>query len=134
MQICREQINEMARNNRPLLRRDLVLHLTTVHPKLFDIHPLPYLMAVIDDSIDLALSFGLVDVQAMRVFLQLRWDVASGFYLQSQIFSGLKSFAHLGMGCWEQLSQPEWGDAWLQAHEFDKPQHWRGRMWGESLQ
>jgi hypothetical protein len=134
MQIRRDQINEMTQSNRPLLRRDLVLHLTDVNPKLFDIHPLPYLMALIDDSIDLALSFGLVDVQAMRVFLQLRWDVAPGFYLQSQIFSGLNSFAHLGMGCWEQLSQPEWGDAWLQAHEFDQPQHWRERLWGEKPQ
>jgi len=134
MQIRRAQINEMTRNNRPLLRRDLTLHLTQTHPKLFDIHPLPYLMAIIDDSIELALSFGLMDVQAMRVFVQLRWDVAPGFYLQPQIASGLRQHADLGMGCWEQLSQPEWGDAWLEAHEFDQPQHWRQRLWGGDQQ
>lgn len=125
----REQINAMLLADRPRLRRDLAMHLMEVRPQLFEIHPAPYLIALIDDSIELALGFGFQDVQAMRVFLQLRWDVAPGYYLQPQLAESLRQYAQLGMGCWETLSQPEWGDVWLTAHEFDQPEHWRGRLW-----
>lgn len=134
MQLDRDQINASLLADRPALRRDLAIHLMEVRPRLFDIHPAPYLMALIDDSIELALGFGLRDVQALRVFLQLRWDVAPGFYLQPRIAAGLRQHARLGMGCWERLSQPEWGDAWLAAHDYDEPRHWRERLWGEALQ
>lgn len=133
MKIANRQLNTLLANDRPRLRRDLAAHLFAVHPKLFDIYPTPYLMALIDDSIDLAQGLGVRDVQAIRVFLQLRWDVAPGFYLQPEIASGLRRYAHLGMGCWERLSQPDWGDAWLAAHEYDQPQHWRERLWEKAV-
>lgn len=129
MQIRREQINAMAQSNRPLLRRDLATHLLQFRPHLFEIHPTPYLMVLIDDTIELALSFGMTDVLATRVFLQLRWDVAPGFYLQPDIAAALHRHGHEGMACWEWLARDEYGDAWLAAHEFDQPRHWRERLW-----
>lgn len=127
-----EQFNALLLGNRPALRRDLTLHLQQVHPELFAIHPLPYLVALVDDSIELAMGFGFTDVYAMRVFLQLRWDVAPGYYLQDEIGKGLRTCANLGMGCWRRLAADDFGDAWLDARKFDTPYHWRARLWGES--
>jgi hypothetical protein len=130
MQLSREQINAPLLDDRPRLRRDLAIHLMEVRPALFDIHPAPYLMALVDDSIELALGFGITDVQALRVFLQLRWDVAAGYFLQPEIATALRQHGRDGMACWERLAQEDYGDAWLAAHAFDEPHHWRERLWG----
>jgi hypothetical protein len=90
MQLSQAQIDGPLLQDRPRLRRDLAIHLMEVRPRLFDVYPSPYLMAVIDDTIDIAMEFGFTDVQALRVFLQLRWDVAPGFYLQSDIAAAVR--------------------------------------------
>lgn len=133
MQLTRAQVNAMTLGERPALRRDLCTHLQSVHPRLFDIHPLPYLVALVDDSISLALQFGFNDVQAMRVFLQLRWDVAPGYYLEPTLAAALDRHAHEGMACWSRLAHDRYGDAWLAAHQYKRPEHWRQRLWDPSV-
>lgn len=64
---------------------DLLQHLAEYRPAVIAAYPLPYLQWVVNDTLDLAQPFGLDDVPALRAFLQLRFDIAPGFYKQAEI-------------------------------------------------
>jgi hypothetical protein len=127
-----EQVERPVLADRGALRRDLLEHLLAVRPKLFRIYPLPYLRWVVDDTITLAAPFGLQSVPAQRMFLQLRFDIAPGFYKEPAIADVLADQALEPMARWEKLGTEEFGDAWLQATARDGSDEWRARFWTEA--
>ena len=46
---------------------------------------MPYLHFVVRDTLDIAAPFALNDVEALRTFLQLRLDIAPGFWREPAI-------------------------------------------------
>jgi hypothetical protein len=125
-----EQMNRLALSNRPRLEADLLQHLLEVRPRLFELYPLPYLHWVVQDTLDIAAGFGLADVEALRVFLQLRFDIAPGFYREPAIARVLGRGDLAPMARWEVLAQEPYGDAWLRAGQYQGAGEWRERFWG----
>jgi len=125
-----EQMNRLALADRPRLESDLLEHLLEFRPRMFELYPLPYLHWVVQDTLDIAAGFGLADVQALRVFLQMRFDVAPGFYREPAIAEMLGRRDLEPMSRWEQLAQEPFGDAWLRAGQYQGAGEWRERYWG----
>jgi hypothetical protein len=125
-----EQMNRLALSNRSRLETDLLQHLLEVRPRLFELYPMPYLHWVVQDTLDVAATFGLADVEALRVFLQLRFDVAPGFWREPAIAQVLNRRDLAPMARWQALSQEPFGDAWLRAAHHQGAGEWRERYWG----
>ncbi len=125
-----EQMNRLALANRSRLETDLLQHLLEVRPRLFELYPMPYLHWVVQDTLDIAATFGLADVEALRVFLQLRFDVAPGFWREPAIAQVLSRRDLAPMARWQALSQEPFGDAWLRAAQYQGAGEWRERFWG----
>lgn len=125
-----EQMNRLALSNRSRVETDLLQHLLEVRPRLFELYPTPYLHWVVQDTLDIAAPFGLDDIQALRVFLQLRFDVAPGFWREPAIAQVLNRRDLSPMARWQELSEEPFGDAWLRAAQYRGAGEWRERFWG----
>jgi hypothetical protein len=125
-----EQMNRLALSNRSRLETDLLQHLLEFRPKLFETYPMPYLHWVVQDTLDIAAGFGLADVEALRVFVQLRFDVAPGFWREPAIAQVLGRRDLPPMARWQMLSEEPFGDAWLRAAQYQGAGEWRERYWG----
>ena len=125
-----EQMNRPLLANRSRLEADLLQHLLALRPALFEAYPVPYLHWVVQDTLDIAATFGLDDVVALRVFLQLRFDIAPGFWREPSIADVLGRRALAPMARWQRLSEEPFGDAWLRAAQYQGAGEWRERFWG----
>lgn len=127
-----EQINEMLLVNRRLLIRDIEDHLIKYRQHVVAAYPRPYLRWVIDDSLDIAQGLGVNDVQMLRVFVRLRWDIAPGFYKQPDIACVLANRQLTTVQRFEMLATDAFTDAWTDAERYDGPDEWRARFWSET--
>jgi hypothetical protein len=125
-----EQMNRPLLANRSRLEADLLQHLLELRPALFEAYPLPYLHWLVQDTLDIAAPFGLDDVEALRVFLQLRFDIAPGFWREPEIAAVLRRRELAPMARWKVLANEPYGDAWLRAAQYDSAGEWRERYWG----
>jgi hypothetical protein len=98
-------------------------------PEVVRAYPLPYIRWLVRDTLDLAAAFQLQSVPALRVFLQLRFDIAPGFFKEAAIAGVLADRGLQPMARWSRLAQPEFGDAWLRARTFSGADEWRARFW-----
>lgn len=117
--------------SRPQLEQDLLQHIFEVRPQLFTAHPIAYLRRLVKNTLDIAATFGLNDVGALRVFLQLRFDIAPGFYKEPELAKVLADRRLPPKKRWTRLSQSEFGDAWLRARAFRGEDEWLARYWKE---
>lgn len=83
--VRRSQLDAMVLNSPRLLMADIEKHLREFRPRVVAAYPSPYLHWVIEDSVSIAMGFGIDDVQMLRVFVRLRWDIAPGYFKQEQI-------------------------------------------------
>jgi hypothetical protein len=84
----------------------------------------------VGDTLDIAATFALDDVEALRVFLQLRFDIAPGFYREPDIAAVLGRRGLAPMARWAVLANEPYGDAWLRAGLYQGAGEWRERFWG----
>ena len=127
-----EQMERPMFGDRSAMRRDLLEHLLEVRPALFKIYSLPYLRWVVNDTLNLAAPFGLRSVPAQRMFLQMRFDMAPGFYKEPAIADALKDTSLEPMARWQRLTNEEFGDAWLRAQARNGADEWRANFWTEA--
>lgn len=118
---------------RARLVKDIELHLVEFRPELFEIFPRPYLGWVINDGVEIASHFKLNDVEALRVFVRLRWDIAPGFYKQPTIAAVLSRTELSGMARFEELASERYADDWIAAARFNDAREWRARFWGADI-
>lgn len=64
------------------------------------------------------------------MFLQLRFDIAPGFYREPAIAAMLGRRELAPMARWAMLAQEPYGDAWLNAAQYQGAGEWRERYWG----
>lgn len=131
LRIRRDQLNRMLLANRELLNRDIEEHLTEYRPHILAAYPRPYLRWVINDSLDIGLGLGIDDVTMLRVFVQLRWDIAPGFFKQPEIARVLANRELTAEQRFEKLATEPYADAWAEAERYDRPEEWRARFWSD---
>jgi len=124
-----EQMQRPMLANRSRLESDLLQHLLEFRPQLFVTYPMPYLHWVVRDTLDIAAPFALNDVEALRVFLQLRFDIAPGFWREPAIAAVLGRRDLAPMARWAELATEPYGDAWLRAGQYRSAGEWRERFW-----
>lgn len=118
--------------DRRLLEADLLQLLAQRRPRVFSAYPAGYLRWLVADTLFIAAPFALDDVEALRTFLLMRFDIAPGFWRQPEIAGVLRDASLAPMARWEALAQEPFGQAWLDAARFDGAREWRERFWGEA--
>ncbi|QRK11413.1 hypothetical protein JQX13_15860 [Archangium violaceum] len=124
LKVAQAQLHSMVLNQRELLVRDIEEHLAEYRPDIVLIHPRPYLLQLINDSIDLASRFRIDDVFSMRLFVRLRWDIAPGFYRQPQIARVLSWGERTAEDRFKELATERYAQAWEDAQKFNAPHEW----------
>lgn len=130
--VRRSQLDAMVLNSPQLLVADIERHLREFRPQVVAAYPRPYLRWVIEDSAALAIGFGIDDVQMVRVFVRLRWDIAPGYFKQPQIAAVLADRSLSAVQRFERLASADFASAWADALRYDDPAEWRGRFWGDA--
>ncbi|WP_434624781.1 hypothetical protein [Azospirillum sp. B2RO_4] len=119
----------MVLSDRRLLVRDIHDYLTRYRPGICAAYPAGYFRWVIGDSLDIAKGFSIDDVQMLRVFVRLRWDIAPGFYKQPDIAAVLSDVGRPARERFDALQSDRYADAWEDACRYDSPDEWRERFW-----
>jgi hypothetical protein len=131
MKIRERQFHQIVLSDRARLIHDMREHLLAYRPAIVAAYPPRYLTWAIDDSLAIAAGFGLDDVQMLRVFVRLRWDVAAGFYKQPDIARVLADRSLTPAERFDRLAGRAFEPAWEAARAFDGPEEWRDRFWAD---
>jgi hypothetical protein len=131
--VRRSQLEEMVLKSPQLRVADIERHLREFRPHVAEAYSRPYLRWVIEDSVSIAMRFGIDDVQMLRVFVRLRWDIAPGFFKQPQIAAVLANQALSAIQRFERLAEADFAPAWTDALRYDGPAEWRQRFWLEAV-
>ena len=127
--IRKAQLHSMVLGQRDMLIRDIEEHLAECRPELLTIYPRPYLLWVIDDSIEIASRFRIDDTFSLRLFVRLRWEIAPGYYKQADIAHVLSQVQSSAEDRFKELATERYQEAWEAAQQFDAPDEWRARLW-----
>lgn len=130
--VRRSQLDAMLLGSPQLLVADIEKHLLEFRPQVVAAYPRPYLRWVIADSVAIGTGFGIDDVQMLRVFVRLRWDIAPGYYRQPQIAAVLADRSLGAAQRFERLAGADFAPAWADALRFDDPAEWRQRFWSDA--
>jgi predicted ATPase len=127
LRFSQQQIHAPILNDDNALLADIVQHLQENAPDVVKAYPPGYFLQLVRHSALLARDgFGLHDVQAIRLFVSLRWDIGAGYYHHPTINAVLSDHTLPAMARFEKLLSPEHEDVWLDAAAFDGPEYWRG--------
>ena len=129
--VRKEKVNKLILPHRDLLIEDIEDHLLEYRPEIGRAYPRPYLRWVINDSLDIAATFELDDVQMLRVFVRLRWEIAPGFYKQPDIARVLANRDLTAEQRFETLAAEAYAAAWEDAGRYAGPEEWRSRFWSD---
>jgi hypothetical protein len=125
----KDQLHGPVMADRQLLLEDVVKHLMEELPAVVDAYPKGYFLSVVNDSIDIALRHGIDDVFSVRLFVRLRWDISPGFYKQPKIAEVLAQTFRSAEERFDELTTPDYDQAWQDALQFSGPEEWRGDAW-----
>ena len=119
------QLHRMVLSQRKMLIHDIEEHLREYRPKVVSCYSPPFLISVINDSIEIASKFNIDDVYSMRLFVQLRWDIAPGYFKQPKIAHVLAQTDRTAAERFEELTTDGFAEAWENALEYDGDQEWQ---------
>lgn len=127
MKLSDQQINHPILTDDNELTRAVIEHLLENAPDVVKAYPPGYFIMLVRHSACLARDeFGLDDVQAICLFVSLRWEIAPGYYQHPPIEAALKDRSIPAMERFERLLLPENEHVWLDAAAYDGPEYWRG--------
>ncbi|MBT0957863.1 hypothetical protein IV417_10715 [Alphaproteobacteria bacterium KMM 3653] len=129
MKLRRSQIEQPLLADRAALVEDIIEHLEECLPKVVAAYPLGYLQGIVNESIKIALDFNITDTVYLRMFTDLRWRIAPGWYKQPQINAVLADRATSAEARFDILMTPRFDSAWEEACDYEGPQEWRGHLW-----
>lgn len=127
--IRESQLHGIVLNQRKMLIRDIQEHLAKYRPDIGAIYPKPYLLWVINDSIEIASQFRIDDIFSIRLFVRLRWEIAPGFYKQPEIARVLSQERRTAEDRFKELATERFAESWEAAQQFNDPDEWRARFW-----
>ncbi|MGL4321655.1 MAG: hypothetical protein ACRCS3_12405 [Paracoccaceae bacterium] len=127
MRLRQNQIHAPILSDDAALTADVLMHLQENMPDVMKAYPPGYFVALVKHSAMIARdTFGLDDVQAIRLFVALRWEVAAGYFHHADIHAALMDKRRPAMARFEYLLSPAMEHVWLDAEAFDGPEYWRG--------
>lgn len=125
--LSRAQMDAPILDDDTALTADVLQHLDEVRPDLARRYPAGYFIALVRHSARLARDrFGLRSLPAVRTFVQLRWDIAPGFYHHPTVAAVLSDAGLAPEARFETLLSEPYEHVWLEAAALDGPAYWRG--------
>jgi len=120
LKLRKEQLHDPVLADRHKLIKDIEEHLAEYRPDIIAAYSRPYLLWLINDSIDIASKFRIDDVFSMRLFVRLRWEIAPIFYEQMQIAHVLSQTERSAEDRFKELGSDSFAQAWEDAEHLDK--------------
>jgi hypothetical protein len=106
---------------------DIIMHLQENAPDIAAAYPPGYLVQIVKHSTLIARdTYGLMDVQAIRLFVALRWETGAGYFQHPTIHAALSDRSRAPMDRFAWLLTPENEHVWLEAEAYDGAEYWRG--------
>lgn len=129
MRLSRKQMAAPLMADEDALVGDVIEYLSDRRPETVAAYPPGYFVGLVRESIRLARRHGMDDVEHIRLFIDLRWEIAAGWFRQPQIAEVLSRPGQTGAQRFAVLTQPAYDLAWDAAEDLDGPDHWRGDLW-----
>ncbi len=127
MRLRQNQIHAPILGDDNALAADVLMHLQQNMPDVPKAYPPGYFVALVKHSALVGRDvFGLDDVQAIRLFVALRWEIAAGYFNHPDIHAALSDKRKTAMARFEYLLSPAMEHVWLDAAAYDGPEYWRG--------
>ena len=111
---------------------DVIMHVQENLPDVAKAYPPGYFVQIVRHSVLIARDrFQLRDVQAIRLFVALRWEIGAGYFQHPTIHAALMDQSLAPMARFDRLLEPANADVWLDAAVYDGAEYWRGdKSWG----
>ena len=111
--------------NRPSLIADIEKHLQENAPNIVKAYPRGYFYDIVNESIEIARYFGIDDVIYIRLFVELRWSIAAGWFKEPQINAVLSDKSKSAEEKFQMLTDGRYDRFWDEAEKIDGPSEWR---------
>lgn len=128
----KQQMSQRMLKDRDALVTDIEQHLRRCLPGVVEAYPLGYARSIINESINIALRFRIDDIENLRMFVDLRWRIAPGYYKEPRINEVLAAGHLTSDQKFELLVTDEYADAWVAAEKYDGEMEWRGFMYEDT--
>lgn len=129
MKLTRQQMGASLMRNEDDLVADILEYLAEMRPQVVQAYPPGYFIALIRESVRLGMRHNMTDVEHMRVFVDLRWQIAAGWFREPEIAEVLLRAGLSPEQRFAILTGPEFDAAWERAEARDTPADWRGEFW-----
>ncbi|KIN61444.1 hypothetical protein Z945_2436 [Sulfitobacter noctilucae] len=104
---------------------DIEAHLASEQPLVLRAYPRGHLCSLIDHSLHIARSrFGLSDLGHLKLFVDLRWRISSGYFTHPDIAAVLSSKSMTDRQKFDRLATPAFDDIWDAAEALDGSAYW----------
>ena len=120
----KEQLEYPILSNRPLLIDHIEEYLRESYDTRMNCYPKGFLYSMIDHGIELAFSYRLFDLEHVRLFSELRWEIAPGFHRQPDIHAVLSDDVLSSKAKFNYMTEDRFTNAWMKAMEYDDSNEW----------
>ena len=134
MKLTRKQMGASLMRNEDDLVADIVEYLAEMRPQVVQAYPPGYFIALIRESVRLGARHNMTDVEHMRVFVDLRWQVSAGWFREPAIAEVLLRPGLSPERRFAILTGPDYDEIWERAAARDTPADWRGDYWEPARQ
>lgn len=124
--LTKKQMGAPLLKDRSALIADVVEHLHDILPHVVKAYPSGYLLAVINESLHIAIDeFAINDVVYLRLFVDLRWRIAAGWFRQPAINAVLREMGQSAEQRFSTITHTSFDAHWDEAETLDGPEEWR---------
>lgn len=134
MRLSRAQMQSALLRDEDALVADVIEYLGELRPQILRAYPQGYFIALIRESVRLAQAHRMDDVEHVRLFVDLRWQIAAGWFREPEINAVLQRVDLCAADRFALLVTPAYDMAWSRAEKLDSPAQWRGAFWTEAWQ
>jgi hypothetical protein len=132
MKLTRAQMEASLLRDEDALVADVVEYFEEMRPHIIAAYPPGYLIAILRESVRLAIAHNMTDVEHIRLFVDLRWEIAAGWFREPDLNEVLMRKGLTPERRFEVLTGSKYDAAWDRAEALDGPEEWRGPLWQEA--
>lgn len=130
----KKQMGAPILKDRSALIADVVEHLHETTPHVIKAYPPGYLLGIINESLNIAVDeLCIDDVVYLRLFVDLRWRIAAGWFRQPAINAVLSDTTQSTEHRFATITGEAFDACWDEAEALDGPEEWRGHLYDGSM-